>query len=137
MDALEPSGSVELIAAALRADSTDISVLASVLSGKLSDALPPDIVEISAQRSMSDRMAKRPGIVTCVRITFPTKVLEVERTRNGGLSARVQTIVRGVTIARQDVSMGEWINVFAEELSKLSTEREGTRVALERFLGLN
>ncbi len=137
MDALEPSGSVELIAAALRADSTDISVLASVLSGKLSDALPPDIVEISAQRSMSDRMAKRPGIVTLVRITFPTKVLEVERTRNGGLSARVQTIVRGVTIARQDVSMGEWINVFAEELSKLSTEREGTRVALERFLGLN
>jgi hypothetical protein len=137
VDALEPSGSVELIAAALRADSTDISVLASVLSGKLSDALPPDIVEISAQRSMSDRMAKRPGIVTLVRITFPTKVLEVERTRNGGLSARVQTIVRGVTIARQDVSMGEWINVFAEELSKLSTEREGTRVALERFLGLN
>ena len=137
MDALEPSGSVELIAAALRADSTDISGVASVLSGKLSDALPPDIVEISAQRSMSDRMAKRPGIVTLVRITFPTKVLEVERTRNGGLSARVQTIVRGVTIARQDVSMGEWINVFAEELSKLSTEREGTRVALERFLGLN
>jgi hypothetical protein len=137
VDGLEPAGSVDLIAAALRADSSDISVFANVLSSKLAGALPADIVEISSQRSMSDRVAKRPGVVSLIRVSFPSKVLEVERSKSGGLSARIRTIVRGVTISRQDVVMGEWITAFAEELAKLSLEREGTRVALERFLNSN
>ena len=50
--------SLEMITAALRADSADVAVYARVLTESLGDALPADCVTVDrARRTMSDRRA--------------------------------------------------------------------------------
>ncbi len=46
--------SLEMVAAALRADSADAVVYARVLTNSLSEALPPGLVTVERERSMSD-----------------------------------------------------------------------------------
>ena len=55
----EPDGgpSLEMITAALRADSADVALYARVLTESLGDALPEGCVAVERARSMSDRSA--------------------------------------------------------------------------------
>ena len=55
------SPSLEMVAAALRADSADVAIYAQVLTSSLGESLPPGCVTVDRQRSMSDRMHGRPG----------------------------------------------------------------------------
>jgi hypothetical protein len=56
--------SLEMVTAALRADSTDIAIYARVLTESLGESLPPGCVTVERSRSMSDRVQNRPGTVT-------------------------------------------------------------------------
>ena len=60
---LEPSPDsgvdLDMVTAALRADSADVAVYARVLTQSLSEALPPGTVLVDRDRSMSDRMKGR------------------------------------------------------------------------------
>ena len=60
---MEPadSPSLDMVTAALRADSSDIAIYARVLTESLGDALPPNCVTIDRDRSVSDRMKGRAG----------------------------------------------------------------------------
>ena len=58
--------SLDLVTAALRADSTDVAIYARVLAQSLGEALPADCVSVERERSMSDRMRGRPGEITQV-----------------------------------------------------------------------
>src|SRR4030081_2636678 len=58
--------SLDLVTAALRADSTDVAIYARVLAQSLGEALPADCVSVERDRSMSDRMRGRPGEITKV-----------------------------------------------------------------------
>ena len=53
--------SLDLVTAALRADSADVAIYARVLTESLSEALPPGTVSIDRKRSASDRMRGRPA----------------------------------------------------------------------------
>ena len=52
---------VDLVAAAIRADTSDLDAYHRVLSATVSDMLPPGMVEVDRERSMKDRMAGREG----------------------------------------------------------------------------
>ena len=54
--------SLDMVTAALRADSTDVAIYARVLAQSLGEALPADCVSVERDRSMSDRMRGRPGL---------------------------------------------------------------------------
>src|SRR5256885_16967683 len=58
--------SLDMVTAALRADSTDVAIYARVLAQSLGEALPADCVSVQRDRSMSDRMRGRPGAISKV-----------------------------------------------------------------------
>jgi hypothetical protein len=99
--------SFDLVAAALRADSADVAIYARVLTDSLGDVLPPGVVEIDRERSMSDRMRGRPGEVAKITVRLGEQVLTLARQR-GQLAAEVCKEVRGVVLSRKPVPVAEW-----------------------------
>src|SRR6266849_4210974 len=58
--------SLDMVTAALRADSTDVAIYARVLAQSLGEALPGDWVSVERDRTMTDRMRGRPGEISKV-----------------------------------------------------------------------
>jgi hypothetical protein len=131
-DLTQPA-SVELVAAALRADAHDLDTYERVLVGSLSDSLPQGMIEITRDRSMSDRIAGRPGKVTAIQVNFGEVTLELVN-RRSSLVGSVAKAVRGVIISRKEVSLDEWVQHFAKELLRVADEHAAARGALEKFL---
>jgi hypothetical protein len=99
--------SFDLVAAALRADSADVAIYARVLTDSLGDVLPPGVVAIDRERSMSDRMRGRPGEVAKITVRLGEQVLTLASQR-GQLAAEVCKEVRGVVLSRRPVPVAEW-----------------------------
>jgi len=114
----EPAGgpSLEMITAALRADSADVAVYARVLTESLGEALPQGCVEVDRARTMSDRMRGRPGEVRKITVRLGEKLLTLGVRDGGPPAAEVCREVRGVVLSRQPVGVGEWVNELAREL---------------------
>ena len=109
-----PQGpSLDMVTAALRADSADLAIYARVLTKSLGEALPPESVTVDWDRSMSDRMRGRPGQVSKITVRLGDRVMTLGVQR-GAPVAEICSEVRGVVLSRQPVQMGLW----AEELAK-------------------
>jgi hypothetical protein len=130
---VEPAG-VDMLAAALRADRMDLASYEKVLFSSLADSLPAGVVEVQRERSMSDRVAGRPGKATAIRVRLAGESLEITE-RRGVLVASIAREVRGVTISRRDVTVAEWSHRLAELLEAVANESASTREALARLLG--
>lgn len=129
----DPAG-VDRLAAALRADRADLEVYERVLVGSLAEALPEGVIEVTRERSLGDRMAGRPGKVRSLRALLGDHQLELATGRHG-LEATVTRQVRGVAISRRQVSLEEWTQLLAEQLTAFAERSTATREALERLLG--
>ena len=125
---------VDLVAAAIRADTSDLDAYHRVLSATVSDMLPPGMVEVDRERSMKDRMAGREGRATSIRIRLGDRTLELVAQR-GRLVATVAREVRGVVISRQEISVAEWTQLLAQYLAQLAAENADARLALSKLLG--
>jgi hypothetical protein len=109
--------SLEMLTAALRADSADIAVYARVLTESLGDALPPDCVSIErGRRTMSDRRSGRPGQVEKVTVRLGDRVLSLGVRPGGQPSAEICHEVRGVVLSRQPVGLDQWLDELAQAL---------------------
>lgn len=135
---LEPLGpdSVELVASALTAsaDLSDVGMFVRVFTRSFADALPGSMVDVDYDRSLSDRLAGRPGTPVGVRLSFPDKRLELRATR-GWPDAEVQQVVRGVVLSRRPVPVEEWVRTLAAELTGLAARNARARAALATLLG--
>ena len=69
------SPSLDMVTAALRADSADAAIYARVLTESLGDSLPPGCVTVDRDRTMSDRMRGRPGTVTKITVRLGEQVM--------------------------------------------------------------
>jgi hypothetical protein len=127
---------VAALAAALRADASDLDVYAKVLTSTLADALPPGMVEVERDRSLSVRLAGRPGTAVAVRVRAEDLTLELATDRSGRTQARVVKEVRGVVISRQEVTIAAWAQLLAEHLAALARQSQEASTALARLLGL-
>jgi len=125
---------VDLVAAAIRADTADLDSYHRVLSATVADLLPVGMVEVDRERSMKDRMAGREGKATSIRIRLGDVTLELV-TRHGGLVATSARQVRGVVISRQEISVAEWTQQLAQHLAKLAAQSADARTALAKLLG--
>lgn len=132
---LEP-GSFHLVAAALRADASDVASLVRVLTTTLGDALPDGMVEVDRDRSVGDRLAGRPGEPVEVRVQVPDRVLVLRAGRGGRPVASVNSVVRGVVLSRREVPLDEWLGALATELTQLAERDAAAHTALSRLLGL-
>ena len=99
--------SLDMVTAALRADSTDVAIYARVLAQSLGEALPPDLVSVERDRTMSDRMRGRPGEISKIvaRLGEQQMTLAV---RNGQPVTEICRSVRGVVLSRQTVPIADW-----------------------------
>jgi len=124
---------VELVAAAIRADTSDLDTYHRVLSATVTDLLPSGMVEVDRERTMKDRMAGREGRATSIRILLGDRTLELTA-QHGRLVATVSRQVRGVVISRQEISVAEWTQLLAQYLAQLAAESADARLALSRLL---
>ena len=132
---MEPADgpSLDMVTAALRADSSDIAVYAKVLTESLGESLPPDRVQVDRDRSVSDRMKGRPGQVTKITIRLGDQVLTLRLT-GGAPVAEVCREVRGVVLSRQTVPLGQWAAELAKALVSHAEQNADTAEALRRLV---
>lgn len=132
---IEPgdSLSLDMVTAALRADSADVAVYARVLTESLGDALPPGWVTIDRDRSVSDRMRGRPGQVSKITVRMGERVMTLA-VQHGVPVAEICREVRGVVLSRQPVPVGAWAEELARALVAHAEQNAQTAQALRRLV---
>ena len=131
---------VALLAAALRADVGDLETYERVLVATLADSLPMGCVEVDRDRSLSDRLANRPGTIRAIRVTLGQQTLESSPS-NGRTSSAPWPgawhlgAQRRRHPLRKEVPLDEWSAALALALSEFARESAAARAALERLLG--
>ena len=129
-----PGGpSLDMVTAALRADSADVAIYARVLTESLGEALPPGCVIVERERSMSDRMRGRPGQVSKVTVRLGERVMTFSVQR-GVPVAEVCREVRGVVLSRQQVQPGVWAEELARALVAHAEQNAEAARALRRLV---
>ncbi len=125
--------SLDMVTAALRADSADVAIYARVLTESLGDALPPGWVTIDRDRTVSDRMRGRPGQVSKITVRMGELVmtLGVER---GAPVAEISREVRGVVLSRQPVPVAAWAQELARALVAHAEQNAATAAALRKLV---
>ena len=122
-----------MVTAALRLDSTDTAIYASVLTKSLSEALPPEYVTVERERSMSDRMRGRPGEVSKVQVHLGDQVMTLA-VKNGRPVAEVCRQVRGVVLSRSEVPLQQWASVLASALMSHAESNAKAAEALRKLV---
>jgi hypothetical protein len=132
---MEPADnpSLEMVAAALRADSSDIAIYARVLTDSLGDSLPPGCVAVDRDQSMSDRMRGRPGKVTKITVRLGEQVLTLGLQR-GAPVAEICREVRGIVLSRQQVPVDKWAAELARALVGHAEQNAETAEALRKLI---
>ena len=119
---------VELVAASLRASSSDLKTFVEVLADKLEGALPGRVlVERKSVRFLAKE--KRVDRIEC-QLGDARYVLS---TRNG-LEVRRAKAVRGVVLKTEELSFDEWLGALAQALADEARTSEQARLALEQLL---
>ncbi len=131
----EPGDSVslEMVTAALRADSADVEIYARVLTESLGASLPPGCVTVDRDRSMSDRMHGRPGTVTKVTVRLGDRLMTLGVQR-GAPVAEICSEVRGVVLSRQQVQLGQWADELARALVAHAEQNAVAAQALRKLV---
>jgi hypothetical protein len=132
---MEPADnpSLDMVAAALRADSSDIAIYARVLTESLGESLPPGSVSIDRNRSASDRMKGRPGNVTKITVRLGEQVLTLAVQR-GQPAAEICKEVRGIVLSRQQVPIDQWAAELARALVGQAEQNAVTAQALRKLV---
>ena len=132
----EPSDalSLELVSAALRADSADVAIYARVLTESLGDSLPPGCVTVDRVRTMSDRVHGRPGAVSKITVRLGERVLTLGVQAGREPAAEICREVRGVVLSRQPVGFQEWTSELARALVAHAEQNAQAAQALRRLV---
>ena len=125
--------SLDMVTAALRADSTDVAIYARVLAQSLGEALPADCVSVERDRSMSDRMRGRPGEISKVQVRLGDQLMTLA-VRNGQPAAEICREVRGVVLSRESVPLQQWASALASALVVHAENNAQAAQALRRLV---
>jgi hypothetical protein len=125
--------SLDMVTAALRADSADVAIYGRVLTESLGEALPPGCVTVERERSMSDRMRGRPGQVSKITVRLGERVMTLGVQR-GVPVAEVCSEVRGVVLSRQQVQPDVWAEELARALVAHAEQNAEAARALRRLV---
>jgi hypothetical protein len=125
--------SLDMVTAALRADSSDIAIYARVLTESLGESLPPGCVTVDRDRSVSDRMKGRPGTVTKITVRLGDQVMSLGIAK-GAPIAEICHEVGGIVLSRQPVPIGQWVAELARALVTHAEQNAATADALRRLV---
>jgi hypothetical protein len=124
----EPGLDIDLIAASLRADASDLGAFVEALATKLEEAVPGAvIVERRRDGIMGPKRVRR--------IALDAGGLRLELRADG---ARIQTtssrLSGGIVLKREELGTDAWMRVLGEALAMQARHSNSTRQALERLL---
>lgn len=125
--------SLDMVTAALRADSSDIAIYARVLTESLGDSLPAGCVSVARDQSVSDRMRGRPGRVSKITVRLGEQVLTLAIDR-GAPVAEVCREVRGIVLSRQPVPIDKWAAELAKALMSHAEQNATAAEALRKLV---
>jgi hypothetical protein len=123
-----PDLDLDLLAASLRADLSDVHAFVESLAVKLEEAIPG--------RARVDR--RRSGIfggrqVRSIAVDVGERRLELELV-GGALQTRACRVSGGIVLKREPVDPDAWLSQLGEALAEEARRSEATRRALERLL---
>ncbi len=125
--------SLDMVTAALRADSTDVAIYARVLTQSLGEALPSDFVSVERDRTVSDRMRGRPGEISKIVVQLGDQQMTLA-VRSGQPVAEICRAVRGVVLSRRTVPIGEWAAALASALMVYAEQNAQAARALRKLV---
>jgi hypothetical protein len=126
----EPGQQLDLAAAELRADRTDTTALIDALAARLEDALPRSAV---VKRRRVGGFRSKQTEVQRIDVVLEDQRFELEDTR-GGLHCTRHTVVRGITLKRQELPLNQWIGELVGEVTRAAEISEQARTALEGLM---
>ena len=128
MTAMDGAFDLDLAAAALRADLTDVHILLKVLSDQLADALGDRL----AVRRAGGRFRK-PGAIEAVEIALGNDQF-VASLAGSSLTCSIAHASGGIRIRSEQVGIDEWITRLLGALQDEAKHSQATRVALENIV---
>jgi hypothetical protein len=128
-DELDSPLQMELLAASLRADSSDTKAFLEALATKLEGSLP-DRTTVTRHSSLFSR--EHP--VKEITVLLGDFQYRIGRERQGPIMAQRAKVVRGIVLKTEQIPMEQWIEELAGELAQVAASSAQARSALERFL---
>ena len=119
---------VDLLAASLRASSSDLKTFVEVLADKLEAALP-SLVQVA--RRPAGWFGKEKRVELQCELGAQRYLLAA---RGGIVEARRATAVRGVVLKTEVLPLEEWLGALASDLATEAQTSEQAQVALQRLL---
>ena len=120
----------DLVAASLRADTTDLAAFVEALAVKLEGALPESVKVDRSGGGLLSRGAKR---VRRISIGMDDARYDLERAGDSIQTSRCSE-VRGIVIKSERLGLDEWIDALSLELTERAQQSERSRLALQRLL---
>ena len=117
---------IDLVAASLRADASDLRVYVEELARKLEQAFPG----LCAIRR-SGLLGK--GTVRAITVTLGDGRYELEH-RDGSVVTRRLAVVRGIALKSEELDLDAWIDSLASHVVEEAERSERGRLALENLL---
>lgn len=121
--------SVELLAASLRASSSDLKAFIEVLADKLEDALPGRVRIVRRSARFLGKQKRVEGL-QC-ELGDQRYLLAA---REGVVEARRGVAVRGVVLRTEELQLGEWLDALARDLVTEAGKSERAQLALQQLL---
>ena len=128
-DELSEPMQVEMFAASLRADYTDVAAFLEALAAKFEGSLPTH-TKVTRQSGLFSREHPVKEIV----LSLGEFQYGISRERQGPLLAQRAHMVRGIVLHKEDIPVEQWIEEVAEALAQLAAYNAQARAALSRFL---
>jgi hypothetical protein len=120
---------MDLLAASLRADSSDVNAFVESLAAKLEEAVP-DRTRVERRRSglLGPKQVRR------IALDAGANRLELLRDERGAVQTRCSRLSGGIVLKTEQLDADAWIAALGEALAAEAGRNERTRQALERLL---
>jgi hypothetical protein len=127
-DAADAGLDIDLLAASLRADTSDLGVFVEALATKLQEAVPGGV---RVQRRRDGMFgAKR---VSQISLDAGDQRLEL-RAQDGRIETRCSRLSGGIVIKSETLATDAWLGALSQALADEARSSQTTRQALERLL---
>jgi hypothetical protein len=119
---------LDLLAASLRADSSDLSAFVESMAAKLEAAVPG---RVRVDRRRTGMFG--PRAVRSVSVDLADRRLEL-RAEGGAVRTRCAKVSGGIVLKNEELEIDAWLAMLGEALAAEASRSEATRRALERLL---
>jgi hypothetical protein len=120
---------LDMLAASLRADSSEIGTFIESLAAKLEQAVPGRVRIVRGRQGLLG--AK---LVKAIAVDLDGVRLELARESTDSVRASRGLVSGGIVLKSEPVEINSWIEMLSEGLADEAQHNEQTRQALERLL---